>query len=559
MCGGKQGCPSQVTVACNCGNPVIFLCNSCAAHHFLIPRPHIFLTLSQAKELIMESEASGRDMELYVKNLKIQGGILTYIDTLNEFKARIFKFKQEVMDELDVVVQAHIDRIDNAIDSSHKIIEDMKERTADKGTILMFEAKGIKAIIGNCIEDLSFHQFEVRQAIHKMIKLIPYTDSTSPIGSSDGLRPLSNSPIPSLKSDSNQFKSQTSHKLHKLEKEVEAINLILIEDIKTDLIQAKHQSTPAIQELNSRLKEVPPIDTQKIEDSYYNFFSSDDGLRQGLTLLKSASNPLPELPHLLSPPPQSSIFVAKNGTKKLIKYEAEVGLVTTYHLAPFLNNNFSLTSTCLLPNGKVLIAGGYSYPNSLGDTYKIDVSKEPPHCIKLANLHYPRYSSRLVCYLDTVYIIGGHNNGSINKAEKMKVGESTWSLLPDMNEARHDFGVFCSDKKIYILGGYSNHTVEYYDIALNCFIMVPHIKVKTGGVVCAEIDDRIYIIGEKHLKVLNKKFEAVDGKKNINHTYPHCYSNVVVIGDKFMYVNSWNSRIYSFDAQSKSITGVKEI
>lgn len=559
VCGGKHGCSSQVTVACNCGNPVIFLCNSCAAHHFLIPRPHIFLTLCQARELIMDSEASGRNRELYVKNLKIQGSILTYIDTLNEFKARIFKYKQEVLDEIDAVVQSHIDRLDNAIESSHKIIDDMKERTADRGTVLMYESRGIKAIIGNCIEDLSFHQFEVRQAIQNMIKLIPYKESLSLVRSSDDLKPVSNSHILSLKSDLNHFKSQISYKLHKLEKDVEAINIISIEDIKTDLLQLKHQTIPAIQELNSKLKEVSPIDTQKAEESYYNFFSSDDGLKTGLTLLKSASNPLPELPHLLCPPSQSSIFVAKNGTKKLIKYDTELDSVTTYHLAPFLNNNFSLSSTCLLPNGTVIIAGGYSYPNSLGDTYKIDVSKEPPHCVKLANLHYPRYSSRLVCYLDTVYIIGGHNSGSINKAEKMKVTDSTWSLLPDMKEARHDFGVFTSDKKIYILGGYSNHTVEYYDIALNCFSMVPNAKVKAGGVVCAEIDDRIYIIGEKHLKVLNKKFEVVDGKKNINDTYPHCYSNVVVRGDKFIYVNSWNSRIYSFDIHNKNISELKEI
>ncbi len=91
----------------------------------------------------------------------------------------------------------------------------------------------------------------------------------------------------------------------------------------------------------------------------------------------------------------------------------------------------------------------------------------------------------------------------------MKIGKWRWSNLPKMKEARNHFGLYVTGSRIYLLGGHSNTSVEYYDIDTNNFYLLPNIKLPQGGIVCAGIGDRIYAVICRHLRVFNKDFKLI--------------------------------------------------
>ncbi len=95
----------------------------------------------------------------------------------------------------------------------------------------------------------------------------------------------------------------------------------------------------------------------------------------------------------------------------------------------------------------------------------------------------------MVVHVDYIYIFGGYNGNDLNKVERMKIGEWSWSALPDMKEMRRGFGVYISENRIYLIGGNSKTSVEYYDIQLNSFNLLPNIQVSKGGQICSLIDD----------------------------------------------------------------------
>jgi hypothetical protein len=139
----------------------------------------------------------------------------------------------------------------------------------------------------------------------------------------------------------------------------------------------------------------------------------------------------------------------------------------------------------------------------------------------------------------------------------MKIGKWIWNELPNMNEARWDFGVYTSENRIYLIGGGNNTSIEYYDIERNKFCLLPNIRVPIYGSVCALIYDRIYVLGKQTLRVFDKSFKLMSSQDNINNTYPQCYSDVIVRGSGFIYLNNSSSKVYKFDSTSKKLSELK--
>jgi hypothetical protein len=164
----------------------------------------------------------------------------------------------------------------------------------------------------------------------------------------------------------------------------------------------------------------------------------------------------------------------------------------------------------------------------------------------------------MVVHGDYVYIFGGVNSsGNLNKAERMKIGEWRWSALPNMKEARCDFGVYVSENRIYLIGGVDNRSVEYYDIQLNSFNLLPSIQVPKGGIVCSLIDDKIYALGRNNLRVFTKDFQLLQSQDNIQHPRPYCFSDVIVRGSNFIYFNDNSSKVKCFDSASNTVRELK--
>jgi hypothetical protein len=167
----------------------------------------------------------------------------------------------------------------------------------------------------------------------------------------------------------------------------------------------------------------------------------------------------------------------------------------------------------------------------------------------------------MVVHRDYVYIFGGFYSGGIhsNIAERMKIGEWRWTTLPYMKEGRSDFGVYVSESKIYLLGGENNTSIEYYDIDTNNFYLLPNVQVPENGIVCGVIGDLIYAVGFKHLRVFSKDFKLIQSQDIINNSYPGCFTDVIVKGSTFIFINSDNSKVYSFDSSSRTLREQKSL
>jgi hypothetical protein len=167
----------------------------------------------------------------------------------------------------------------------------------------------------------------------------------------------------------------------------------------------------------------------------------------------------------------------------------------------------------------------------------------------------------MVVHGDYVYKFGGVNHayGDVNKAERMKIGEWRWNGLPNMKEARRDFGIYISENRIYLIGGYNNTTIEYYDVQRNFFNLSISIQVSRGGIVCSLINDKIYSLGVNNLKVFTKDFKYIQSLTNIKHPMPYCFSDVIVRGYNFIYFNSNSSNVKCFDSASNTIRELKSL
>lgn len=462
-CMGNSNCSSQVTFACNCGNPITFLCQPCAIPHLLEPRPHLFLPLDQARRLIRKSSSLPNYEDTYVKYIKIKREILSYLDKLNQFKSQLISLKQTLVSEIESYLDSKLDNLDFFIQATQSKLADFNNRTSDitskNSTVLdRYSQYGIKGILGNLVENLILRNEAVEQALEDLV-----TIETCSISHAE----------------------------------------VKIEDISDDELY--------IDDL---------ISTRE-------YINSD----------------------------MNSLFFTKNSTQDLYEYNLISTTLTTYDLSGCINIPFNFTSSCLLPFGSVIISGGKP---THGNTYIIEISADIT-CIKLGDLNTPRYAANMICYEDTVYILGGWIDSQLtNKAEKMMLGDKTWYPIPDMKEARGDFGVFVDRNRIYIIGGRMSSSVEYYDIRMNRFSMM-NVEVPVGGIVCGVVDNEIYVIGNDVLQIFSMDFQILESRYNLGNGTPSCCSNVVVRNSKMSWVNMVYGRIYCCDAVSSKISVIDEV
>jgi hypothetical protein len=63
---------------------------------------------------------------------------------------------------------------------------------------------------------------------------------------------------------------------------------------------------------------------------------------------------------------------------------------------------------------------------------------------QIRNLTISRSGAKMLVHKGYVYIFGGHlyTSYDLNSAERMKIGEWRWNILPPMMETRASFGVY---------------------------------------------------------------------------------------------------------------------
>lgn len=575
-CEGKENCRSQVKVACHCVNQIIFLCQGCLTDHVLENRPHMFLNLDQAREFLRSSISEIKE-DMHGKYLKIEWDVLSYIHKLKSFKARIFTFKQEILEEIETLVQTHIEKVDSLLDCAYLKLNDINKRTRgyfipDSEILQSYESRGIQGLIEDFLEDFHLKEDEVKEAIQQMISIetssIPQhkkklqlnlkqqTDDIEPYIKVERARGKSQVSVFNRDTDCSKKDLLTPDTISKM-KSLSSLNL----DAEKETDSRVSLPSPYLERPNKGLLSPVHLPRRSLTDLFEEIKKEADlsQSRPFPTQEEPEETPVLNLrnPKLHSRQVLRSIFTAKRGTKDIASFDVELFNITKHKLNSAFSNPFTYSAICILPDDTILIAGGGSCPNWIGDTYKVDVSKDSPICIKLGDLNYPRQQSKMICCGDYVYILGGYKASYSDKAERMKIGESGWNILPDMKQARVSFGVYIEGDRIYLIGGLNATSIEYYDTHMNCFNLLPNIMLPSYGTVCGVIDNKIYVVGQ-HLRVFSKDFQVLESQDHIHNRNPNCYSNVIVRGYKMFYIDSANSKVYSFDARTKSVTEVKE-
>ena len=252
------------------------------------------------------------------------------------------------------------------------------------------------------------------------------------------------------------------------------------------------------------------------------------------------------------------LFTTIRNKKVLLEYDAELDLSTEYDLSDSVQTSFYSTSVCLLPDGRLLLAGG-GFTLASPETYIIDVSYSPPASIRIGDLNFPRSCIKLICYRDTVFAFGGWDGRLDSKrAECLKWQKHTrWTPLPDMCRPRYDFGYFIRNERIFILGGSHNTTVEYYDLARNRFFSLD-IKVPYGGNNAVLYKDKVYLIDHSHINTYDKNLISLESKYFLDYEFFFAYnnficsSNCVIRNESMYYIRSDVLKLYICDLQRSS-------
>jgi hypothetical protein len=243
-----------------------------------------------------------------------------------------------------------------------------------------------------------------------------------------------------------------------------------------------------------------------------------------------------------------SIFATIHKRKELLKYDPCIKQSRTICFEDKIPDYFYCSSTCILPDGNLMIVGGFD--PSLGNTYKFNTKTH--ECTKLNSLNTARVIISLICHDKYLYAFGGATAYRSKIAERMEWLGNGWTNLPEMKEARYGLGIISMSDKIYLIGGGAT-SIEYYDTKNNCFNIVPNILFESDNCFAALIHDKIYILLNSKLKILSKDFEYIEEEPLSIDEPIYCLHKPVIKGRKIYFINYYSQDICIFNAAYKSL------
>lgn len=293
-----------------------------------------------------------------------------------------------------------------------------------------------------------------------------------------------------------------------------------------------------------------------ILDSYTPKFEiNSSSIKAAILSMITISSPALEVSNLLLEKSRY-IFIPKDNTKTLIQYDSHLHQTSQHDLSDVMMNSFNYSSTCILPDGNVMIVGVYP---RYGDTYRFNPTNK--QSTKYSSLKYPRGFVHLYYNDGYLYAFGGHSPDS-DKAERMNLKEDTcWEILPCMNIARCVFGSSYKESLLYLFGGYGSESVEYYDFIKNSFHIVKDLIVPKGGSLIAALDNKLYLINHLELQVLNTDFQILQTVKNPFSNSIFTLSDWGVYGKDIIFYNSHSSTkaVCALDTTTLAIKIVSDI
>jgi hypothetical protein len=415
VCGGQRGCSSVVTHACNCGNPVVFLCTNCIVTHLSEPVTHIFISLEQARELVSDSGFNESFHGNLAKYTVLKASIQNYIGRIESYKENLMKVKNDIMTLVEQEFQAKFDLLSDCKRNAAGQLEIIKRRMktlikSGDEVLNIYEERGLKGLLPDYI-----HSFEIK--------------------------------------------------------------------------------TEALEDATSKM-----------------FMISHNEL----------------------------IYYTQHNSSQLMTFDTGSNRIQRIELGNTITNKFCYSTTCMLPDGNVMIVGRYS-PNC-GDTYRFNPMTG--QCTKLNPLNYPRGYVGLICHDKYLYALGGFDTNKVRRAERMEWAGNGWSILPDMKDTRQYHCIIPIENRIYLIGGLTS-TIEFYDVLNNTFNILPNISVNSGYINTALIGDIIYIINQTQLTILNKEFISLETKQLTCGKSIDSMNNQVIRGKKVYFHSTISAYIFA--------------
>lgn len=199
-------------------------------------------------------------------------------------------------------------------------------------------------------------------------------------------------------------------------------------------------------------------------------------------------------------------------------------------------------SSCLFPNGNILLTGGCIYSSykttASKQTYILNLKEDIISFKSFKPMLVKRFSHGSVVIKDTAYVFGGHDGSeTLSSLEYFDKNESKWKFLQFMNVEREIFA-YCQFRKryIYVFGGFNvNHldTIERYDVINDSWkLLSVKLKRPMQNPTAVELDNnKICLIGGYNgalhkcvdiLFVNEKKWISIENMQ-VPRRRGHCY------------------------------------
>jgi hypothetical protein len=176
LCGGRSQCQGVISHACNCNNPVVYLCKDCILDHLAHPTAHVFLTLEQARALTLNPLAVDTFCEGLLKYVRLTNSINQYLDQIGKFKESVKSLRLEAIALIEQECTAKLEELNLLENRARFILDLIQQKTgrfidSEDELLKKYELNGLKGVIEDYSDCLIIHHQLIKDSIHNMITI----------------------------------------------------------------------------------------------------------------------------------------------------------------------------------------------------------------------------------------------------------------------------------------------------------------------------------------------------------------------------------------------------
>ena len=216
-------------------------------------------------------------------------------------------------------------------------------------------------------------------------------------------------------------------------------------------------------------------------------------------------------------------------------------------LPPMLEARSACKAVCL--KGEIYVFGGFDKGLDANRNWYTSVEKYSPVTktwIKVTDMPVNRIAYTVCKFMNKIFITGGydeHSRRDTNSCLKFDTKDNSWEEVAGMKEARAYSACAVFDERIVVSGGHSLTTVEAYDVFGNEWSSMPNMTKRRDCHTMVVVREKLFVIGNKTCEVFDKtcrkfvplKFPGING-----------YHQVVLIGEKINFFKA-NSSVCCYD------------